>query len=137
MTSPAPEQIPAARVIALPSAASAAVQLTALPATVNLSLYAGDDFTMRVDVTDADGEPFDLTGWLPESQIRARARSETIAGEFVATLDESAIILHLTPQVSAGLPSRCVWDVQISRDEEHEVITLAAGTISMTAQVTR
>jgi len=125
--------MPSALVPVRTAIARALVTITVLPAPVNMLLYAGDDFTLRVDVTDEDGDPFDLTGQTAQSQIRLTPQSEEIAGEFEASIDGSGILLHLTSQVSAALPPSCVWDVQISPP----VITLAAGTIAMTAQVTR
>jgi hypothetical protein len=113
------------------------VVINALPAEVNLNLYAGDDFTLRIDVSDAQGGAANLTGAVPKSQIRATAEAEQVAGEFVASVDEgdSAIYLHLTSEVSTGLPARAVWDVQITQGGR--VMTLARGVITMMAEVTR
>ena len=114
----------------------AASEIVAVPAAVNLILYQGDDFTLRIDVTDEGGEPFDLAAYEAEAQIRQTADADDIAGAFVATIQEgNAIYLHLTSPVSAALPLACVWDVQITAGPA--VTTLAAGTITLTREVTR
>lgn len=108
--------------------------IEALPLAVDLFLYAGDDFTLRLDVSDPEGEPLDMTGGEAESHIRADPDAE-LAGEFAATIDGSALLLHLTGETSAALPASAVWDVEIRLGGQ--TTTLAGGAITMTAQVTR
>jgi len=109
--------------------------LLALPATVNLTLYQGDDFTFRLAVYDAARQPADLDGATVRAQIRETAASEQVAGEFQPTIAASIINLHLTSAISAGLPARCVWDCEITI--EGRVTTIAAGTIDQIAEVSR
>lgn len=112
--------------------------IEALPAVVNLALYQGDDFTLRIDVMDSTGMPYDLGDAVPKSQIRVTPASPDIAGVFECSIEEgSVLLLHLTPQVSSALPLNTVWDVQISRYDGARVTTLAAGAIMLTAEVTR
>jgi hypothetical protein len=119
-----------------PITGRAAIVITDLPQVVTLALYAGDDFVLQVNVADPDtGQPLDLTGAEPLAQIRATPEADEIAGQFEATIDGSTVYLHLTSAVSAGLPRRSVWDVQITLDQR--VRTLAAGTIDLTPQVSR
>lgn len=111
--------------------------ITRLPIQVNLVLYEGDDFTFMVTVRDSAGLPVDLTGVTARAQIRTSVSAESILGEFTPTIDALAgnIWLHLDDSVSSILPPTGVWDVEIDRSGDVE--TLAAGTISMTADVTR
>jgi len=113
------------------------VTISQLPAVVNVELYAGDSLEMSVAVTDADGYPFDLDGWTARSQIRETPESGTVEAELTATVDQATatITLFLTAADSAGLPRQAVWDVEISRDPV--VTTLAAGTVTVTPEVTR
>ena len=108
--------------------------VSALPAEVDLLLYAGDDFTMAVEVFGPDGEPFDLAGAEPKSQIRETHDGE-LAGAFTWFVDGSVIYLDLHNEVSAALPERCVWDVQITQNDR--VTTLASGNVTVSPQVTR
>lgn len=117
----------------------AATIISALPEPVNLALYAGDDITLRVTVTDADGDPVDLTGATVESHVRATAAGP-LAAAFESQIDDPAsgvAFIHLTPDATAQLPARAVWDVQASFNDGANVTTLAAGTVTVAAQVTR
>ena len=109
--------------------------LSALPVTVNLTLYQGDDFTLRLAVTNNIGQPADLAGATVRAHIRASAASGEKAGEFAPTIVGSAILLHLTSAVSAGLPNRSVWDCDITINGR--VTTLAAGTLTLRPEVSR
>jgi hypothetical protein len=109
--------------------------ITQLPACVNMELYAGDSFTLRIDVTDGAGDPADLSGAVIRAQIRTTPESTNIAGQFTPTIQGSAILLDLTSEVSTRLPARTVWDVDMTRGDR--VITLAAGTITLTPEVSR
>jgi hypothetical protein len=111
--------------------------LIQLPTMVNLVLYEGDDFTFLVSVTDSAGQPADLTGVTARAQIRETIADDVILGELTATVEEveGNIWLHLDDAVSAVLPPKSVWDVEMDRGGE--IVTLAAGTITVTPDVTR
>lgn len=111
--------------------------ITALPVPVNLDLYAGDDFTMEIAVAYPDGTPYPVDTAGPASQVREGFNGDVIA-EFTIETDEGEpglMYLSLAPHVTAGLPRSAVWDVQISPGGS--VITLAAGTVTVTPEVTR
>jgi hypothetical protein len=108
--------------------------ITQLPACVNLELYAGDDFTLRVDVTDAAGDPADLSSTTARAQIRPTPEG-VLSGQFDPLIEDSTIFLHLTSAVSTHLPARSVWDLDITRNGR--VTTLASGTITLTPEVSR
>jgi hypothetical protein len=118
--------------------ARATVVIDALPSpTVQLLLYQGDDFTLQLDVAEASGDPLDLAGATPLAQIRLTPGDEFAAGEFDVTTgeDPGVLFLHLTHAVSTTLPRATVWDCQITQGGV--VTTLAAGTITMTPEVSR
>ena len=113
--------------------------VTALPETVNLSLYAGDDITLELNIAGAEGEPADLDGAEIFSQIRPTPAGP-LAAEFEVTVDAErpgTAYLHLTPEVSAALPSRGAWDVQISWNDGQNVTTMLAGSVTVAPEVTR
>jgi len=111
--------------------------LSLLPLTVNLAIYAGDDVELAITVADAQGLPADLTGAVIRSQIRVTPESETVLAPFTPAVDQPASIvrLRLTPVQTSGLPARVVWDCFL--DQAGWTTALAAGAISVTRNVTR
>lgn len=109
-------------------------EITALPQTVNLSLYAGDDFYMNLTVTNPDGSPADLSQATVLAQIRSAAN--LVLATFSSNVVGNVIELHLTSGASAGLPASGVWDCQITTPLAG-VTTLAGGTVSVTPQVSQ
>lgn len=111
--------------------------ISALPAAVDLRIYQGDDFTFTVTVSDPDtGEVLDLTGLLPEAQLRASPTDEEILAEFDADILDNVIVLHLHHADSAALAGSCFWDVQLT-DADGSIVTVAYGMVSVTNEVTR
>jgi hypothetical protein len=114
-----------------------AITVGALPAGVDVALYAGDDFEMTVKVSDANGNPVILTGTTPKSEIRATQAATVVLATFtVTTVDPSTYKLTLTGAITAALPASAVWDLQVT-DATSKVTTLAAGKVKVTAEVTR
>jgi len=114
-----------------------AVTVGALPAEVDVALYAGDDFEMTVKVSNADGTPVDLTGTTAKSEIRANAAATVVLATFTVTaVDSSTFKLVLDGDVTAALPASAVWDLQVT-DAASKVTTLAGGKVKVTAEVTR
>lgn len=111
------------------------IELSALPLTVNLTLYAGDDFAMTITVRDMAGEPYDLADAAIRAQIRVRPESEVVLGEFAAVTLGNLIALQLVGVLSAALPALSVYDVELA--EPGRTLTLIGGQIRMQAQVTR
>ncbi|RPH63935.1 MAG: hypothetical protein EHM78_27095 [Myxococcaceae bacterium] len=115
-----------------------ATQVGALPASVDLVTYAGDDFWVNLKVVSSTGTPVDLSPFTPKAQIRAAPRSTAVLGEFVITApDATTLKLYLPGDVSRTLPDLCAWDVQLSDDLAEVVMTLAAGGLHVTPEVTR
>jgi hypothetical protein len=117
-------------------ATSGPVDVSALPVTVNLKLYEGDDFTLALIVSNPDDTPADLTGCTPLAQIRATPGDIDPIAVFVASVAGDTVNLHLAGADSATLTAAAVWDCQIT-DTAGYVTTLAAGTIAVTAEVSR
>jgi hypothetical protein len=112
------------------------ITLTALPQTVNLRLYRGDDFIFTLTVTDDVGNDLDLTGYEVRAHIRSNTESDVIAGEFDLDVVFNVITLHLTNATSRAIPLRSVWDCE-TIDTDDMVLTLTAGGIDLTPDVTR
>ena len=110
--------------------------ITALPLSVTLVVYAGDDFYVDVEVTNPDDSPMDLSDCTATAQIRISAEDNTIAGTFDCSIVGNVITLHLSHDDSATIGDKNVWDCQIVNGAG-DVTTLVAGTISTTPEVTR
>jgi hypothetical protein len=109
--------------------------LTALPMTANLFIYAGDDFYVDLIVVNSDGTSTDLSSATAKAQIRAKPTDPDPAlASFTATISSNVIHLHLPSAQSTGLVGTLVWDCQITYPD---VVTLVAGTVSVTPEVTR
>jgi hypothetical protein len=106
--------------------------IDALPLTVNLALYAGDDFYLDLTVTNPDGSEADLEGMAARAQIRARAGNPDVMAAFDAEIEGNVIRLHLTSTATQGLSGKGVWDCQLT---DGTVATLAAGRVTFTAAV--
>jgi hypothetical protein len=122
----------------VPLVAASPQTVSALPATVNLALYQGDDMYLDLTVTDPDGSAADLTGATPKAEIRTAPSSDVVAAEFVITgVSANTIHLHLPHAASAALGAgEMAWDCQLTRSSG-DITTLAAGRVSVTGEVTR
>lgn len=125
---------------AQPAVIGPGANLTSLPAPVNLSLYAGDDFAFTISVANPDGSAMDLTGYTVAAQIRATPTSSTVLGSFTCTLvtpPTGGIISCALPNtVTATLASGGAFDVQMTSGAS-TITTLVAGTVTVTGDVTR
>lgn len=118
--------------------------IDARPTTVDLKLYAGDDFRLLVRLIDPDsGAPVDLTGVVGAAQIRDEAApAGTLPlATFTVSVGAEEIELHLPAQETtdadpdAGWPN-AVWDLQITWPDT-TVVTVSAGRVYLTEDVTR
>jgi hypothetical protein len=123
--------------MATPNPRAAVTNISALPVSVALSLYKGDDFTFTLTVTDSNFKPSDLTGATAEAQVRVKfGDPDPPLASFEATITGNVIALHLSGIDSAALPNTAVWDCQLTT-ADGTVTTLAGGSITMTGEVTK
>lgn len=121
------------------------------PAVQDLSIYQGDsyDFFFRVRERVYDpvmeeftaGDYINLTGWVGKSQIRVTHDAVEVLAEFSVTLSDQTttpggVLLMLTPAQTAALPSKGVWDVQLT-NTAGEIRTFIAGGVTVSREVTR
>jgi hypothetical protein len=127
---------PRGALVAVPITTSG--NLSQLPAAINISAYRGDDLSFTLTVTDTNNNPVDVTGWTVLSQVRSKPDApDPPMATFTSTIATSVITLTLTHTVSAGLGvGLFVWDCQLT-DLTGKVHTIAAGTFSLTADVSR
>jgi hypothetical protein len=113
----------------------ASTLVKALPAAVDLGLYQGDDFAMTLTVTDAGGNPIDISAGTVKAQIRSSRSSPTIAGTFTTSINVNVVKLGLPATVSTTLPALCVWDCALTLTGT--VYTLAGGRLELMARVSQ
>lgn len=105
------------------------------PANLPLEIYRGDSLRLRVKLLDQAQLPIDLTGVVAKSEIRDRpAGTQITALSCVITLP-NIIDLTLSAAASHALPSKGVWDLQLTYSTG-EVRTPLAGPVAITADVT-
>jgi hypothetical protein len=115
---------------------AAATTVGSLPVQVNLLFYQGDDFYLRINVTDKLGAPIDLTAYTPKAQIRSSPGSGVIQATFTASIvAPNGVMLHLPSAQSVLVASAAAWDVQIT-DSAGVITTIAYGSVSCTREVT-
>lgn len=114
-------------------ALASATVVGALPTLVNLTLYQGDDFYLRINVT---GTGVNLTGYTAKADIKSSPGSGAVIATFAATITSSTQVdLHLTAVQAALVPATAAWDVQVT-DPTGVITTLAYGSVTSMRQVT-
>lgn len=107
------------------------------PSVPDWQIYAGDDQSIRLDFTDSNDAPIDLsgvTGW------SAQVRRAPYSNDFVSlTIDTSAVaggtvFLSLDAATTAEMQSGA-WDLQGVQDGQTK--TFCRGNICVTKDVTR
>jgi hypothetical protein len=106
------------------------------PAKLDLDLYRGDTWKMRVKLYAQNMTPIDLTDTTAKAQIRDRPSGDTIIPLDCTITLPNEVELVLTAENSFKLSNSCtVWDLQISF-LSGEVKTPLAGQVSVTPDVT-
>ena len=113
-----------------------------MAAIANLSVDQGTTFTSDVTVKDANGNPFDLTGYTTEAKMAkgyASTRTRTSITSLIATDATSGVVaLSLTSAQTSTLdaPERYVYDVEITKTATGAVTRVIEGIISVRPNVT-
>jgi hypothetical protein len=121
-------------------------QINLRPTVVNLLLYAGDGFTIKLACLDNAGTPIDINGSVA-AQIRPNrvAPNESPLAEFAVSLVDAylgIIALSLTSTQTIGLLAanaelfKGVWDVEWTPADK-EPRTLVQGSVECIPDVTR
>ena len=83
----------------------------------NIFIDQGTDFSITVDVTQADGAPLNLTGYSDAAQIRKTYGSSNVSAVFTTSISAAAgqVTLSLTDTQTSGLTAgRYVYDLNIT-----------------------
>ena len=82
----------------------------------NITVDQGTDFTASVDVTDADGDALNLTGFTVQGQVRRSYYSSTAVNLTCAVSNATTGIITFSlsaVQSDAMKPGRYVYDIEI------------------------
>lgn len=85
------------------------------PGALDLKVYRGDDFRIRLAFFDADDSPLDISGWTLAAQMRSAYQGPLVATFTIdtATLPDNELNLNLsaadTSQLGEGVYP---WDLQ-------------------------
>jgi len=104
----------------------------------NLVIDQGTDFSASIDVVDANGDAFDLTGYTSSAQMRKSYASET-AYSFTTSDNDSLgqITLIMSNSVTNQLdPGRYLYDVEIT-SSGGLVTRVVEGIVTVTPGITR
>ena len=105
----------------------------------NITIDQGTDFSSNIDVTDADGDTVNLTGYTVKGQIRKSYQSST-AVDFTCTVSNAAagiITIALTAAQSNGMKSgRFVYDIEMTSSGGAKTRVLE-GQVEITPGVTQ
>lgn len=107
----------------------------------NITIDQGTSFIGRVDVTDENLDPIDLTGCVANGQIRKWYSSLNAAAVFTTNTTADPINgyigLSLTPDQTAGLEAgRYVYDVKVTNPTNNIIIRVIEGIATVTPRVT-
>ena len=107
----------------------------------DLAIYQGDDWAALVSVLDGTGAAVDITGYVPQAQIRlgpADANPKVLV-EITALVDAlitGQINLSIPNATTALMSGSYAWDLQLTTPSG-AIMTLLAGTVIVTQEVTR
>ena len=104
----------------------------------NIVVDQGTDFSATIDVTNADGTAFNLTGYTVAAQMRKNYASST-ATTFTASHNSGAgqITLALLKSTTNNLePGRYLYDVEIT-SSGNNTVRVVEGIVTVTPGMTR
>ncbi len=107
-----------------------------------LVVEQGTTWAISWPIVDPNGEPVDVTGWTVRAQIRQSATANEVLHEFTtasgnATTEQGSVTLSVDPAESSAWDWRSgVYDVELV-DPVGRVARIAAGTVTISAEVTR
>jgi hypothetical protein len=114
--------------------------VSAVPPTLDLNLYAGDDVAFTLTVVDTAGNPYDLTGTMV-AEIR-KAHAQEVVGTLTVdspTPTSGIAYLSLSAAETAALGEgggRHAWDLQLT-DELGLIASICRGQVSTTLDITQ
>jgi hypothetical protein len=114
--------------------------INAVPQTLDLNLYAGDDFSLTLTITDESGAPYNLSGAM-NAQVRKGHALELVATPAVNSVNppSGVVYLYLSAVQTTALGEgggRHSWDLQHT-DTNGLVTTICKGGVSTALDITQ
>lgn len=110
-----------------------------MPCRADLVIYQGDTYAAMVTVTDGSGQPPDLTGYVPQAQIRdgpADTNAQVIVEITASIVAPNFVSLSIPAAQTVALAGQYVWDLQL-QSPDGMVQTILAGYALAQREVTR
>ena len=110
-----------------------------MAAISNIFIDQGTDFSVTVDVTDANGSPLNLSGYTAASQIRKSYASSSASATFTTSISVSSgqVTMSLTDTQTSGLAAgRYLYDLNITSSAS-VTSRVVEGQVIVTPGVTR
>tara|TARA_E500000178_G_scaffold78831_1_gene76990 strand:+ start:603 stop:935 length:333 start_codon:yes stop_codon:yes gene_type:complete len=110
-----------------------------MAAISNIFIDQGTDFSVTVDVTDANGSPLNLSGYTAASQIRKSYASSSASATFTTSISASSgqVTMSLTDTQTSGLAAgRYLYDLNITSSAS-VTSRVVEGQVIVTPGVTR
>lgn len=102
----------------------------------DLTIDQGANFSVSIELLDANGDPIDVSAAEAEAQMRKHYTS-TNSVSFTTELVNSELILSLTStETQALVPGRYMYDVKIIFDDD-VTDRIVEGVITVSPSVTR
>ena len=105
----------------------------------NIFIDQGADFSITVDVSDANGNQLNLTGYTAAAQMRKTYESSSVSETFTTSIAaaDGQVTLSLTDTVTTALsPGRYVYDLVVT-DGSSISTRVVEGQAIVTPGVTR
>lgn len=104
----------------------------------NLFIDQGATYATKLNITDTNGAPVDLTGYTAAAQIRKHyTSSNSVSFTATTTAATGAVTLSLSANATANLyAGRYVYDVELV-DSQGRVSRIVEGIVTITPNVTR
>ena len=105
----------------------------------NIFIDQGADFSITVDVSDANGNQLNLTGYTAAAQMRKTYESSSVSATFTTSIAaaDGQVTLSLTDTVTTALsPGRYVYDLVVT-DGSSISTRVVEGQAIVTPGVTR
>jgi len=97
-------------------------------------VYRNDTTALTMAALDADGNPYDLTDYTIEAQVRLDPTDATTVGNITVTAQDNVITLDLD---TTGLDTINYFDVELVNLSTDKKTTILYGTIFLEEDITR
>lgn len=109
-----------------------------MAAKANLVIDQGSDYIQDIEVSDANNNLIDLSGYTGAAQIRKTYTSSTFKAFTVATTANGIVQIAIdSANTNSITPGQYVWDCELTDNSSGLVTRIVEGTVIITPSVTR